>query len=112
MDLSLVQEEFAEATCVAVDGAGCPAGWCTLHDRETVEGHAFCVEGAERARVQRPVPVPVEGITEEMVRAAARAEYEGTSAAEVCPWKRLPETAKQRRLEAATRGLNAAEAAR
>lgn len=112
MDLSLVQEEYAASTCVAVDGAGYPAGWCTRHDKETVEGKAFCGEGAERAIVRRPVPVLAEGLTQSMVEACARAEYEGTSAAEFCEWKRLPEVARERRREAATRGLNAVEALR
>lgn len=112
MTLSLVQKDYAESLCVALNGDMEPAAWCTFHGQETIEGEAFCEKGAALAVEKRPSPVRVEGVTSKMVRACARAEYEVTQAAEFCPWRRLPEAAKARRLEAATRGLNAVEALR
>lgn len=108
VELSLVQEEYAQSACVALDGVGKPAAWCTRHDQATVEGEAFCEKGALLAMEKRPIPVPAEGVTGAMVEACAKAEYEGTSSSEYCTWGRLPLVAKAKRLEAATRGLNAA----
>lgn len=112
MTLSLVQKDYAESLCVALNGDMEPAAWCTFHGQETIEGEAFCQEGLDLALVERPVPVAAPGVTTAMVEAAARAEYEASELARFCRWDRLPEVTRERRLEAAVRGLNAAEALR